>query len=73
MWAVVPQPAPDTIAEMSEKKTNEATGRQWVSSHATNALTTTLSLFHREVKMSLATMDATVGQSSVSGGEAMRL
>lgn len=55
------------------KKTNEATGRQWMSSHATSALKTTLSLFHREVKISLATTDATVGQSSVSGGEAMRL
>lgn len=44
---------------------NEATGRQWMSSHATHALKTTPSLFHRQVDVCLAFKDATLRKSSI--------
>lgn len=66
MWAVVPPPAPDTIAEMREKRrTRRPADNGCMSSRATNALKTPLSRFHRGVKISLAIMDATVEQPSV--------
>lgn len=70
MWAVVPQQVPDTIAEMRREwggGPNEATARRWMPSHATTALETTPSLFHRQVNACLAFKDATLKESSVSG------